>query len=118
MLVTGALASGSHFMRMPLTVPLKPQLMTVKFVMPSVTVLPMETPCPLPKTQLLMTKPLSGPVDPRAMLSSPTLMLQFTIKQFVPTKSMPSVLGEVEAAVSVRLLMVMLPPVSRIPQWW
>jgi len=49
----GDLAALSDFMRMPYSVPLNEQLVTVKFDTPPAVLLPIDTPCPTPNTQLV-----------------------------------------------------------------
>src|ERR1035438_10914826 len=81
----------------------------------------MDTPCPLPKVQLVTrVSDVGAPLllVPRAMLSSPTLILQSCTRQFVPTRSIPSVLCDCNkvgtpvegGALSVMPRIVMLPP--------
>src|SRR6266576_2079190 len=87
--------SLSDLIRLPLSVRLNVQLMTVMFETPPDVKLPMETPCPSPKVQFVMT--MSAEADallPTATLSSPTLILQLRITAFVSAKSIASVLCE------------------------
>src|SRR5271170_7347154 len=102
-------------MRMPKVVLLNEQLLIVKFCIPPEVSLPIETPCPKPNTQLETTISSEGkPVHLTEMLSSPSLMEQFWIRQLVAVRSMPSVLGEVDEVLTVIPCTVTLtfPPMS------
>src|SRR3954452_10109153 len=89
--------------------------MTVMFETPPEVKLPMDTPWPAPKVQLVIM--MSAETDallPTATLSSPTLMLQLRMMQFVSARSMASVLwdggeAEDEGARMVTPSMVTLP---------
>src|SRR5580698_600884 len=85
----------SDFIRMPYCVPLNVQFTTVRFETPPEVLLPIDRPCPKPKLQLVTSVPEDVPaVLPSAMQSSPSLMKLFSTRQFVPMRSMPSVLGD------------------------
>src|SRR5215468_2073035 len=85
--------SLSDLIRMPLSVLLKVQLMTVRLETPPEVLLPMETPCPSPKVQLVITTSTEAEaLLPSATLSSPTLILQLRMTALVSAKSMASVL--------------------------
>src|SRR5271163_4320726 len=82
--------SLSDLMRMPLSAPLIVQLMKVMLDTPPLSVsLPMDRPCPLPYVLLVTRTPEVGP--PQVKSSSPTLMLQFWTRMFVPLTSQASV---------------------------
>src|SRR5579862_4011938 len=102
----------SDFIRRPYWVPLKEQLMTMRLETPPEVLPPMETPWPVPKLQLVTTVSEDVPaVLPSAMLSSPSLIEEFSTRQFVPIRSMPSVLGEKPGALIVIPWTVTLPVV-------
>ena len=78
---------------MPLSVLVKVQLMTSRLDTPPGLVFPpTDMPWPAPKAQLVMM--MSEQFPEAAMLSSPQLMEEFSMRMFCPATSMPSVLCE------------------------
>src|SRR5215469_1098318 len=89
------LVALSDLRRMPNCVPLNVQFATTRFETPRAVLLPMESPWPNPKAQLVtIVYQDVPPVLPRAMQSSPSLIEQSLTRTLVPSRSMPSVLGE------------------------
>src|ERR1700722_8020661 len=106
----GELDALSDFIRMPYCVPVNEHAPTTKFETPLDVLPPMESPWPDPKMQFVIMMPEHvPPVLPSAMLSSPSLMLQFCTRQLVPIKSIPSVFGELLGVLIVIPWMVTLP---------
>src|SRR5215472_1490105 len=87
--------STSDLIRMPWSVLVKVQFMTVMFDTPPDVKLPMLTPCPKPNVQFVIR--ISEDTEallPTATLSSPVLIMQSRMRALVSARSSASVLCE------------------------